>query len=80
MNALEIVKKIDSQGRVTIPLPFRQKLEISPEDELSIECEEHTITIRRKRNLCRLCEKEIPFNCWFCSSCKKIVGEHNDLF
>lgn len=73
---LEIVKKIDSQGRVTIPLPFRQKLGLNAEDELAIECDNHIITIKRKYNNCVICGKEIPFNKHVCFDCAyKIYGD-----
>ena len=75
----ELIKKVDSQGRVTIPLSFRKILNINENDDLAIECDNNTIHIRKKRNLCYICETEIPFNSWICPDClEKIKGEHHD--
>lgn len=79
MRTSEIVKKIDSQGRITIPLTFRRELNIQDEDELAIECDDNKILIKKKRNLCCACHTEIPFNCWICPEClEKIKGDSHD--
>ena len=50
--------KIDSLGRVVIPIRYRRDLGLKANSELNIEYESGKVIISPTSNTCRLCGKE----------------------
>lgn len=59
MNTIGVIKKIDSLGRITIPMEFRKILNISAEDFLEISTDDRNIIIRKHENSCVFCDSKI---------------------
>lgn len=53
-----IIRKIDFQGRVTIPKQFTSALFIEPEDELALTMNGNTIQMATMKNHCVFCGNE----------------------
>ena len=51
--------KVDKLGRIVIPISYRQKLKISAETELIIDCDNRCIRIMPIVNKCKLCDNDI---------------------
>lgn len=55
---MQIIRRLDYQGRVTLPKPFVNALKLYPEDELAIELNNGVIQITSAKNYCCICNKE----------------------
>jgi transcriptional pleiotropic regulator of transition state genes len=58
MSDTGIVRRIDSLGRIVIPMEFRRTLGIHVHDQLSIRLEGEQIAIGRHRDTCAICGAE----------------------
>ena len=63
--------RIDRLGRFVIPISYRKLLNITPETDLIIECDESKITITSSTTSCKLCGRKIEFDKPFplCKEC-----------
>ena len=64
------IARIDTLGRIVIPISYRRSLDITPEKDLKIEMTNGKIVISERELLCKLCgdviqAAEIPL----CKSC-----------
>ena len=58
MSDTGIVRRIDSLGRIVIPMEFRRTLGIHVHDQLSIRLEGESIVVGRHRDTCAICGAE----------------------
>ena len=59
-NILEVVNaklKVDKAGRIVLPKPVREKLQLAPGDELELESQDDRITLRPLRGTAQLRKK-----------------------
>lgn len=79
MKSTGIVRKIDTLGRVVLPIELRKHMEIAPYDEIEIFVEGHSIILQKysptcifcgsKNDLCDFAEKNV------CRDCKKKLSD-----
>ena len=71
--------KIDSLGRVVVPINYRKALNISTETNLIMECNGNKICITPETFLCRICEKEISGDreIPLCSECIEKIKKYD---
>ena len=50
--------KIDSLGRIVIPINQRRQMGIAPHEKLNIEYKDSSIVITKAERVCRLCGKD----------------------
>jgi len=53
-----ITRKLDYQGRITIPKPFVDALKLEPEDEVSVSLHDNIVQLAAVKNYCVFCGKE----------------------
>ena len=58
MQNTPIKRKIDYQGRVTLPKQYVDSLQLEPEDEVTVMFDGSSIQIAPTRNYCVFCGKE----------------------
>ncbi len=70
-----ITRKIDSLGRIVLPIDLRKKLGLIKQSEVLIESDNDYITIKRSAICCKLCgsahELDISIN--ICGECVKKI-------
>ncbi len=57
MKSTGIVRKVDSLGRVVIPMELRNNLDVSPGDALEIFTEGDKIILRKYEPYCIFCDE-----------------------
>lgn len=55
MGSVSIIRKLDDLGRIVLPAPLRNQLNILPNDYLEITLEGDAILLRRHRSACVFC-------------------------
>lgn len=76
MKSTGIVRKVDSLGRVVIPMELRNNLDISPTDALEIFTEGDKIILRKYEPYCVFCgEADDVMNYNSKNICKKCARE-----
>lgn len=73
----QIIRQIDETGRIVLPKPFREMLDLSVKDDVLISAENDTITVRKFTNSCAFCGKEhsIKFcGTLICEECARKIG------
>lgn len=71
-NTTPIKRRLDYQGRVTLPKQFVNSLQLEPEDEVNITFDGQYIQISPMKNYCVFCGKEatnVFQNKPICSEC-----------
>lgn len=68
--------RIDSLGRIVIPIQYRKELNLKADTELNVEYENEKIVISKAKDYCRLCgrfieEKSSPL----CKNCIEEIKE-----
>ena len=56
MKSTGIVRRVDSLGRIVLPIELRSLLSIGPKDSLEIFVEGSTIMLRKYEPQCTLCD------------------------
>jgi SpoVT / AbrB like domain. len=74
---MEIIRKIETGGRVSIPIDVRKQLDLEIGDELDFIVSDTCLTIRKRRNSCTFCRSEkklIEYKGKFiCEDCYKLL-------
>lgn len=64
------VVKIDSLGRIVIPISFREALGIKPDSELITTLQNGSVLITPKISICRICGNPVSNKkCPLCDAC-----------
>ena len=67
--------KVDALGRVLIPKPIRNKLNLKSESEVVITLENNSVVIRPEKTVCKRCGAFVKCNHDFplCENCVEII-------
>ncbi len=58
MRATGILRKVDSLGRITLPMELRRTLDISERDQVEIYLEEDQMILRKSEKSCFICSSK----------------------
>lgn len=73
----QIVRPIDETGRIVLPKPFREMLNLSLKDDVIITVENDAIIVKKFANSCAFCggDHDIKFGgVLICADCAKKIG------
>ena len=56
MKSIGIVRKVDEQGRIVLPIELRRTLDIAEKDALEIYVEGSSIVLKKYRPSCIFCD------------------------
>ena len=72
-----VEKKIDSLGRIVLPMDFRKALGLDVDTSVSIAIRDNSIFICASDQTCKLCgsKKEISEHMGICSECIRKIKE-----
>lgn len=59
MRATGILRKVDSLGRITLPMELRRTLDISEHDRLEIYLDEDRVILRKNEESCIFCGSNV---------------------
>jgi AbrB family looped-hinge helix DNA binding protein len=54
--------RVDKQGRVLIPSNIRQRLNIQPDSEVTVDADKNSVCIRLAQDYCSVCGSNIKGN------------------
>ena len=76
-NFMSITRRIDKLGRITIPIDYREKFNLSENAPIRITCEENGIIISPTASACKICGAFIKPNSKFpiCQECIKAIKD-----
>jgi len=82
MKATGITRKIDSLGRVVLPIELRRTLDVSEGDSLEIYVDGDSIILKKYEPSCVFCEESKDISTFggknVCSDCAdKLVKQHS---
>ncbi len=59
MRATGILRRVDSLGRITLPMELRRTLDISEHDQLEIYLDEDRVILRKNEKSCIFCGSNV---------------------
>ncbi len=73
MRAAGILRKVDSLGRITLPIELRRALDISEHDQLEIYLDEDHVVLRKSKKSCIFCGSDVQLlehrDKYICQAC-----------
>lgn len=81
MRSTGIVRKVDSLGRIVIPMELRRSLEIREDDPVSISVYGEAIVLKKYRPFCTFCGNTESIRTFknknVCSDCLSLIKKIN---
>ncbi len=79
MKSTGIVRRVDSLGRIVLPVELRQKLELDKDSALEIFTEGNQIILRKYEPSCVFCGEAKDVETYkgrnICAKCRKAISE-----
>ena len=79
MKSTGIVRKVDSLGRVVLPIELRRTLDVSEKDALEIYVEGDTVVLKKYEPTCVFCGNGNNISAFkgknICGACKKEISK-----
>lgn len=60
MHEKFVNRRMDTLGRVVVPMEFREALGWNPQDMVEVRCFPDAILIQLSKDYCQVCRQEIP--------------------
>lgn len=81
MKSTGVVRKLDSVGRLVLPIELRKTFDIGDDDALEIYTEDDMIILKKYQNsclFCEECEELIEFKGkYICERCLELINKKN---
>lgn len=81
MKSTGVVRKLDSVGRLVLPIELRKTFDIGDDDALEIYTEDDMIILKKYQNSCLFCEESEELieykGKYICERCLELINKKN---